>query len=134
VHLRYARPFLRAQRRAAQRRKVFEATFVTRGLRSFECQVAIVDWLNAAAFVFFDVAAADDPIAPQLGKTFTDIRAYRWITVWAGGVVDAHCGVFFQLVLEIARRVLIDFAEGYADAALLAFNVAATRVWKFSIT
>ena len=65
MHLRDARTFLRAQRRAAQRGKIFEAAFIflSRVLRRVERQIAIVDRLERAALVLFNVATTNDPFA-----------------------------------------------------------------------
>jgi hypothetical protein len=94
-------------------------------LRGCKRQVAIIDWLQRTAFVFLDVVAADDPLPSQLREAFAHVGADGRIAVGARRLVDAHGGILFQLVFEIARRVLIDLAERDADAGLLAIDVDA---------
>ena len=76
VHLRHAATGLGAQRRATQRRKIFEAAlfFLARLVGGVKRQVAIVDRLQFAAFVFFNVAARQES---NRGATTADLRAHR---------------------------------------------------------
>src|SRR5262249_34458931 len=134
MHLRHARTLLGAQRCSPERRKIFKTSFVflSRLIRRVETQITIVDRLNQAAFVFFDIIPADDPIAAQLRETFANVGLNRWIAVWSSGIVNAHGRVFFQLILEVARWVLIDLAEWDAHAGLRAVDVDAARVGELS--
>src|SRR5581483_2337301 len=100
--------------------------FLARRLRRFKTQVAVVDWLERTALVLFNIAAANDPFATQLWQAFTHVGANGRIAVRATGVIDAHGRIRFQLILEVARRVLIDLAKGHAHAGLLAVDVDAS--------
>src|ERR1043165_814324 len=106
--------------------KIFQPTSFSGCLCSFESQIAIVDRLEQAAFVFFNIAAVDDPITPQLSQTLAHVRSQRRISIRAAGVIDAHRRILFQLVLEVASWILIDFAKGHAHAWLFAVDVDAT--------
>jgi hypothetical protein len=81
--------------------------------------------LNRTALVFFDIAAVNDPFASQLRDAFAHIRPHGWIAIGTSGVIDAHGRILFQLVLEVAGWVLVDFAKRNAHTGLLAVDVDA---------
>src|ERR1700720_44079 len=135
MHLRHARAFLRAQGRAAQRRKILEASFrfLTRLVGGVEGQIAVVDGFQSPAFIFFNVTTRYDPFVTQSGQTFAHVATNRGIAVRAAGVIDTHGRILFQFAGESARWGLIDFAKWNAHPGLLAFNVDAARVWKCAL-
>src|SRR5207248_138453 len=97
-----------------------------------ESQIAIVDWLDLAAFVFFRIPSRNDPVAPQRLQPLAHISSDRWITVRPARVIDAHRRILFQLIFRIPSRALIYFPKSHAHARLLAIDVDAAGVGKIS--
>lgn len=95
----------RAQWEAAQSGIFFEAVFggfffvVTRCV--FVGEVAVVFGLHIAAAVFFDVAAAEDPISAQGWEAFFDIAFEVGISPRAGSVVDADWFILFDPSIRV---------------------------------
>src|SRR5258705_10014999 len=127
MQLRHVSALLRAQGRAAQGRKIFKPAFLFYAslVRCVERQIAIVNWLDVATFVLFNITTADDPIAPQRFQSFAHVSRDRRVSIRAARFVDADWWIVFQLVFEVPRRVLIDLAERNAHAGLCPIDVYA---------
>src|SRR5262245_7577410 len=135
MHLRHAQARLRAQRRAAQCRKIFETPllFLPRLVGRIEGKVAIVDWLQGTSFIFFNVTTSDDPIASQRSKPFAHISRDGRISIRSAGVVNTHRRIVFKFVPEVSRRVLIYLTKRHAHTGLLTFDVDAAGIWKWLV-
>jgi hypothetical protein len=132
VHLRHAAARPGAQGLAAQPGELFEPALLApaRVLLCPDRQVAVVLRLHRAALVLFDVAAPDDPLAAQSGQPVAHVAAHRGVAPRPARVVDAHGRVLLHAPVEVARRVLRDFAQRHAHrrhAPALDVNLARVR-------
>ncbi len=68
VHLRHTTTRLGAQRRAAERREVVQTAllFLSGVVCGVKRQIAVIDRLQFATFVCFNVATRENPMAPEL--------------------------------------------------------------------
>src|SRR6185369_13320341 len=75
VKLRHTLTRLRAQHCAPNRGKVFQPAdvFDARTFHSVECEIAVVNRLRLATGILFNVAATNNPLAPQLRQSFADV-------------------------------------------------------------
>ncbi len=131
MHLRHAGTWLRAQRRATQRGKIFEAIpffFLPRLVGRIKSQIAIVDRLQLASLILLHIAARKNPMTTQRRQTFTHIAIDGRIAPWPTRVVNTHRRVLFERVVEVARLILRDLAKRNTHAGLFAVDVDAARI------
>jgi shikimate 5-dehydrogenase len=67
-------------------------------------EVAVVLWLDLAAFVFAHIGAGFDPLGAEGGKALGDIAIEILVAPQTRGVIDADWLVFFQRAVEAFGR------------------------------
>ena len=96
----------RAERLAAEAGKFEEA--VALGLAGVfgvvAGEVAVVLWLDLAAFVFAHIGAGFDPLGAEGGEALGDIAIEILVAPRTRGVIDADGLVFFQRAVEAFGR------------------------------
>ncbi len=97
----------------------------------FLAEVAVVGGGDGSAFVFFDIAAIEDPLAAEGGKAFFDIAVKGGVSPGAAGVVDAHGVVLLHAAVGMMRLREFDFAHGHTEIGVrLSFDVEPVAFWK----
>src|SRR6266404_7090573 len=91
---------------------------------------AIIDRLNSAPFVFFDIATVPDPFCAQRRKTLCYVPLKIGIAPWPAGVINAHRVVRLNIAVHRFCWGESDFAERHTNVGMdfaQDVNLAAVR-------
>ena len=87
-------------------------------------KITVVNWLGRTTIVFFNVAAFQNPFAPQRRQAVFDIAVKTRITPRTGAIIDAHGFVLLDGTGVGFGGREFDFAHGHTDVGMKpAFDV-----------
>src|SRR6266496_1498141 len=97
-------------------------------------KIAIIDWPNHSAVIFFHISAGADPFRTQRWKTLFHVAAEIRIAPRPASIVNAHRLIRFNLSGDGLGRGEGDFAERDTNIGMqFARNVHLFGIWTLAV-